>query len=228
MTGERRQHSGRITFRMPRAATFGSHKVVLSDLGSSGAGIRHREQIAPGAIDQLTFRLEREQHSIRCVLRRSRLELVDVGNKKAYIYHSGLQFAALEGSTVSIRNAIRKRVERALLRQRADAWADPSVMKGVDESSGSFSTDLLTSWMNARPFIRCRLDEKGRWEQERVDDSEQPERGFTISADEKEEDVALLRRTYEIASAEQKSLIRLFARLSIENPSDVPRTRFQP
>ena len=129
---------------------------------------------------------------------------------------------------MSIRNAIRKRVERALLRQRADAWADPSVMKGVDESSGSFSTDLLTSWMNARPFIRCRLDEKGRWEQERVDDSEQPERGFTISADEKEEDVALLRRTYEIASAEQKSLIRLFARLSIENPSDVPRTRFQP
>ncbi len=213
---------------MPRSATFGSHRVVLADVGSTGAGIRHSEQIAPGTVDQLTFRLEREQHSVCCILRRSRLELVDVGNRKTHIYHSGLQFTALAGSTEGIRNAIRKRVERALLRQHADAWADPSVMKGVEESSGSFSTDLLTSWMNTKPFIRCHLDEKRRWKQERVDDPSQPEAGFTISAEEDEADIVLLRRTYEHASQEQQNLIRLFARLSIESPSEISRTRFQP
>jgi hypothetical protein len=139
-----------------------------------------------------------------------------------------LQFAAVTGCPESVRVAIRKRVERALLRQHADAWADPSVMKGVEESSGSFSIDLLTSWMNRKPFLRYLRDTSGRWQKERVDDPTQPDKGFTISIEEDQNDIELLRRTFEIADHEQQNLIRLFARLAIEEPSDVPRSRFSP
>lgn len=227
MADERRRYSGRIIFRMPRAATFGSHKVVLADLGSRGAGIRHSEQLSPGMEDILAFRLEREQHAVRCVLRRSKLELVNVGNTNAQIYHSGLQFAAVDASE-SVRIAIRKRIERALLRQHADAWADPSVMKDVmDESSGSFSTDLLTSWMNKQPFVRCTLD-RGRWRKERVADPTQPLVGFTVSVEEEEREIELLCRTFEESDKEQRELIRLFASLAITEPSDVPHEHFSP
>lgn len=215
-------------FRMPRAATFGTHKVVLADLGHRGAGIRHSDQISPGTEDLLTFRLERDQHSVRCLLKRSRIELVDVGSSTAHIYHSGMQFLAVEGCPESVRAAIRKRVERALLRQHADAWNDPSVMKGVEESSGSFPTDLLTSWMNRKPFIRCFRDNSGQWKKERVDDPTQPDRGFTISAEEDPSDIDLLRKTFEIADHEQQNLIRLFARLALDEPSEVSRSQFSP
>lgn len=213
---------------MPRPATFGIHQVVLADVGSLGAGIRHADQISPGAEEMLTFRLEREQHSVRCVLRRSRLLLVNVGESNAQIYHSGLQFVGVEESSDSVRQAIRKRVDRALLRQHADAWGDPSVMKGVEESSGSFKTDLLTSWMEKRPYVRCTVDRRGRWTREQVEDRAQPQNGFTVSIEEDEKEIRLLMKTYEIADAEQRNLIRLFARLVLEEPSDVPRSRYSP
>lgn len=228
MSDERRHHPGRIGFRTPRPATFGQHKVVLSDLGHTGAGIRHRDRLALGTEGLLTFRLECDQHSVRCRLLRSRFELVDVGSARVEIYHSGLNFLAVEGCPDSVRVAIRKRVERALLRQHADAWSDPSVMKGIEESSGSYPVDLLASMTTSKRFIRCSCDRRGRWKNEHVDDPAQPENGFTLSAEEDPSDIELLRRTFAIASRDQRDLIRLFARLALEDPSDVPRSKFVP
>ncbi|MDX1583027.1 MAG: hypothetical protein R3338_05430, partial [Thermoanaerobaculia bacterium] len=123
---------------------------------------------------------------------------------------------------------IRKRIDRALLRQHADAWGDPSVMKGIEESSGSFKIDLLTSWMDKRPFIRCELDQRGRWTKQQVAEPSQPKNGFTVSVEEDKSEIDLLRKTYEIATPEQRNLIRLFARLALDEPSDVPRSQYSP
>jgi hypothetical protein len=82
--------------------------------------------------------------------------------------------------------------------------------------------------MSKKPFLRYFLDHEGRWRKERVDDPTQPPKGFTISAEEQKDEIDLLRKTYEIANREQQDLIRLFARLSLENPSDVPRSQFSP
>jgi hypothetical protein len=223
-----RRALSRIAFRMPRTARFASRQVVLVDLSMHGAGIRHTAVIAPLTEGLLEFRLEREQHAVQCLLGRSKLEIVNVGSGNAQIYHSGLRFRALDGAADTIRQAIRRRVERALKRQHANAWADPSAGGGVEESSGSFAIDLLASWMENRLYVRCTLDEKGQWRRERVNDPTQPASGFTVLSEEDPAEIDLLCRTFASASEPQRNLIRLFASIGIQEPSRESRDKFAP
>lgn len=223
MVHERRKHAGRIPFPVPRPATFGAHKVVLIDLGCRGAGIRHEQRILPGTTAKLSFRFERTQHEVPCQLRRSRLLLDDAGESRSRVYHSGLEFTDIPGS---IRNAIQKRIDRVLRRQHADAFGDPSYVE-MEESSDSFSTEALAAMMQRKPYLRCSY-ERGRWKREGAEDAAQPDNGFTILVDEDPHEVDLLCQTWEAADREQRKLIRLFATLALQEPSEVPRSRFRP
>lgn len=228
-----RRSLGRISFRMPRPARFATHDVILIDLSVRGAGIRHHVKIAPNTNGVLRFRLERQVHEVPCQLSRSRLELVRQNDKTLQIYRSALRFDSLgeerEGDGLdSIREALRKRVERAIRRQQADAFGDPSLMSGTDESSGSIPVDLLASWMESRNFIRCTLGRDRRWKIERVDDAEQPINGFTVSAEEGEQEIAVLRSTWERSDENQRRLIRIFAQIALTDPSDEKRGRYEP
>ena len=228
-----RRTLGRLSFRMPRPARFATHEIILVDLSVRGAGVRHHEKIPPNTMGDLRFRLERQQHEVSCVLSRSRLELVKQGDKTLQIFRSALRFVAMgiEGAddkVESIRAAMRKRVERAVLRQQADAFGDPAIMSGMDESSGAIPVDLLASWMETRPFVRCTYDRNGHWHTERVEVAEQQLNGLTVSAEEGEKDIALLRRTWELADEHQRRLIRIFAQLALTDPSDERGGRYSP
>lgn len=213
---------------MPRPARFATQEIILIDLSVRGAGIRHHKKLLPQTKGVLTFRLERRHHEIPCIVARSRLELVKQGDKTLQIFRSALGFEALEESLDSIRAAIRKRVERAITRQKADALGQPELMNGIDESSGAIPIDLLASWMETRPFIRCSLDKNGRWKYERAESSEQPPEGFTVSAEETDKEIDLLKMTYEKARPDQRKLIKIFAQLALSDPSDEPRGRYEP
>ncbi len=217
---------------MPRPARFATHEVILTDLGVRGAGVRHHQTILPNTRGTLRFRLERQYHEVQCELTRSRLELVKQGENTLQIYRSALRFDAMgqgeEDQIGSIREALRRRVERAVRRQQADAFGDPELMSGTDESSGSISVDLLASWMETRHFVRCVLDETGRWQCDRVEITEQPLNGFTVSAEEGEREIALLKKTWELADEDQRKLIRVFAQLAISDPSDEKKGRYEP
>jgi len=218
---------------MPRPARFATHEVILVDLSVRGAGIRHHVKITPNTRGVLRFRLERQVHEIPCSLFRSRLELVKQADRTLQIYRSALRFDALEGSEEegglsTVREALRKRVERAIKRQQADAFGDPALMSGTEESSGAIPVDLLASWMESRNFIRCTLGRDGRWKSERVDDAEQPINGFTVSVEEGEREIAMLRSTWEKADGNQRQLIRIFAQIALTDPSDERRGRYEP
>lgn len=229
-----RRSLGRLSFRMPRPARFATHEIILIDLSMKGAGIRHHVKIDPHTKGLLRFRLERQHHEVECMLTRSRLELVKQGDKTLQIYRSALRFEAIkqieggDDGLESIREAMRKRVERAVRRQQADAFADPQIMSSIDESSGAIPTDLLASWMESRRYIRCTLDRNGHWKSERVDSAEQPINGFTVSAEERDREVALLRKTWELADDDQRKLIRIFAQLALTDPSEEKRGRYEP
>lgn len=220
-----RRASVRLEFRKPRMAKFATHDIVIVDLSTTGAGIRHQAKIPPGTKGILRFRLEREHHEAECVISRSRLELIKTRDKTIQIYRSGLQFVAAIGPNSSIREAIKSRIQRAVARQRADAFADAKI--SVDDSSGSIPLDLLASWMETRAYIRCTLV-GSRWTHQRVDEADQPENGFTVSADEAPVEIQLLCKTFERATPEQRSLIRLFAKIAVTEPSDVQRGQFLP
>ena len=76
--------------------------------------------------------------------------------------------------------------------------------------------------METRPYIRCTYD-RGRWTQQRVEEPDQPTEGFTVSADETPTEIALLCKTYERATPDQRLLIRLFANIAVNDPSDSGR-----
>jgi len=218
---------------MPRPARFATHEVILVDLSVRGAGIRHHVKIAPATSGILRFRLERQVHEIPCQLSRSRLELVKQADKTLQIYRSALRFEALGDEDDSealsgIREALRKRVERAIRRQQADAFGDPALMNGTEESSGAIPVDLLASWMESRSYIRCTLSRDGRWKVERVDSAEQPLNGFTVSAEEGDKEIELLRKTWEKVDESQRKLIRIFAQIALTDPSDEKRGRYEP
>jgi hypothetical protein len=225
---EGRRRSDRIAFRVPRPAKFATRQVVLVDLSTRGAGIRHHEKIDLQTHGTLRFQLERSSHTIECLLTRSTLEMVNVGTRSLQIYRSGLKFVGIEDAAASVKEAIRKRVARALLRQRADALGDASLEEGIDDSSGSIPIDLLATYIDRSLYIRCTLERGGRWKQEKVNDASQPLNGFTLPADEAPGDVALLTKTYEVATEEQRRLIRLFASIATSEPSDVPKRRYVP
>lgn len=222
---EGRRASVRLAFRKPRLAKFATHDIVIVDLSTTGAGVRHQAKIAPGTKGMLRFQLEKEHHEVECTISRSRLELIKSRDKTIQIYRSGLQFVAASGPHSSIREAIKNRIQRAVARQRADAFADATL--SASESSGSIPLDLLASWMETRPYIRCTLV-GSRWTQQRVDESDQPENGFTVSAEEAQGEIQLLCKTYERATPEQRTLIRLFAKIAVSEPSDVQRGQFLP
>jgi hypothetical protein len=218
----------RLTFKMPRTARFATHEVVLVDLSLKGAGIQHSNQIPPGTRGALRFRLEREYHEVTCEISRSKLQLVRQGTRTLQIYRSGLAFAGIEGEADTIKDALRTRVQRAIARQQADAFANAEAMKGVEESSGAIPLAALAGWMETRPYVRCALERSGKWKTEKVDAPEQPPNGFTVSSDEGEKEIELLRRAFEKANDEQRRLIRMFAQITLTEPSDEPRGRYEP
>lgn len=226
---DNRRRAERVRLSMPRPARLSGVNVVLSDVSIVGAGIQHHVQIPKDSILQLAFRWEKQELLIECRLVRSRLELFSRGDTTLRIYHSGLVFVEGEEKGKDLRGVIAKRVSRALETQKADAYAVEDALKSVTDSSGAINLNLFFPLFaqSEHDYIRCTYAH-GRWHEERVTSPEQPENGFTISAQESPEEIELLCKTFVAADDEEKRLIRVFAYLSVAEPSDVPHDKYIP
>lgn len=219
------RRTGRISFRTPRPARFGTADVFIIDLSLHGAGIRHQSRIAPGSEASLRFKLERQEHAVRCRLLRSKLELTQTDTGPIQSYRSGMAFVALDTEVQSLREALNKRVHRALLLQKANALAKPDLAEQVTPAS-DVDVKFLAPWLKPSPFIRCVFDPKKGWRRSRTSSAQQPEQGFTVLADEGENEIEKLCSTWESADANGRELIRLFAHLSLTETSEIERDLF--
>lgn len=198
----------------------------MIDLSLHGAGVRHQTRIAPGSEASLRFRLEKQEHSVRCRLLRSKLELTQTESGPVQSYRSGLAFVALDTEVRSLRDALNKRVHRALLLQKANALGKPELADAATPPSSDVDVKFLAPWLHPSPFVRCVFDKKKGWKRSRTSSSEQPDDGFTVLAEEGDVEIARLCKTWEIADANGRELIRLFAHLSLTETSDIERDRF--
>jgi hypothetical protein len=216
-----RRRIGRIAFRSPRPARFGTHDAVVLDISLHGAGIRHPSPIKLGVEALLRFQLEKQEHAMRCRVVRSKVEMQQHEDGIVQTYRSGLTFVGLEHEAASLREALRKRANRAIMLQQANALARES-SHDADSPSSSDNIELafLAPWLKSKPFVRCTLERGRKWKMVRVSKAEQPDDGFTILAEESEADVQKLCRLFEDGSAEQRHLIQLFAHLSLTETGD--------
>lgn len=192
MSDERRQFQ-RLTLTEPLDAWFGDYDVRLIDVSLTGAQIECDEPLPHEARALLRFYWRGEA-----------IELMAETVRHAD-HRAGLHFVE-ESETLG--RLIEQSATEMILALEANARGDREANIVGDET-------VTSAWRRpASGFIRWTYRE-GVWSSEKSATSEQPADGFTISAAEAQDQVALLCRTYESGDPEARRMIRMLAELSV-------------
>lgn len=192
MNDERRAFQ-RLTLAEPLDGWFGDFAVRLVDVSASGAQIEHEDSIPGDARGLLRF-----------FWRGVEVEILAETARLIHRQRIGVRF--LEESE-PLRTLLAMSAEEVLRALEANARGDRAANVVGDET-------LTSAWRTQVTGYVCWILENDAWHPHRSNDSEQPENGFTISASEPDEQVAMLRRTYETGDAEARRMTRMLAQLS--------------
>ena len=184
----------RIHFPLPLTGRLGTVDVAIGDLSVLGARVEHRVPLAAGGHARIVFEWDGERIEADCRIVRSRIE--------RGVHRSGIEFDNLAPRT---REVIRRLIELHLRR-------------AFDEQRRA-ARDVLLPPLDAIASIDngyvCLTFDANGWLRKRTHDPGQPAEGFTISADETDAQIELLREAYERSDPGGRKLIQLFAQLSI-------------
>lgn len=183
----------RIHFPQPLTGRLGRTEVEIVDLSVLGARVEHRVPLASSEHSHISFLWDGQAIAADCRIVRSRLE--------KGLYRSGVEFDNLPGS---LREAIGRLI--AVHLQRA-----------FDEQRRA-ARDVILPPLDALSFDNgfvCLTLAGGGWLRKRTHDPGQPDDGFTVSADETDSQIELLREAYERSDGAGRKLIQIFAQLSI-------------
>lgn len=184
----------RIHFPQPLTGRLGTTEVALVDLSVLGARLEHRVPLAAGAHARVAFEWDGEAIGAECRIVRSRVE--------KGVHRSGVEFHNL---SPQMRETIRRLIEIHLRR-------------AFDEQRRA-ARDVILPPLDAIVSVDngyvCLSLESNAWLRKRTHDPGQPPEGFTVSADETDSQIELLREAYERSDGAGRRLIQIFAQLSI-------------
>lgn len=193
MSDERRAYQ-RLTLAEPLDGWFGDFSVRLVDVSASGAQVEHDEPIPSGARALLRFYWRGDEVEI-------------LAETARHIHENRVGVRFLEESE-ALRTLIAASAAEVLRALEANARGERDANVIGDET-------LTSAWRShATGYVRWELDD-GHWTHHAALIADQPPNGFTIAASESEEQVDLLRRTYESGDAEGRRLTRMLAELSV-------------
>lgn len=193
MSDERRAYQ-RLTLSEPLDGWFGDFAVRLVDVSASGAQIEYDEPIPADARALLRFYWRGEE-----------VEVLAQTARQVHTNRVGVRF--LEESE-TLRALIVMSAADVLRALEANARGDRAANVVGDET-------LTSAWRtHGTGYVRWELED-GHWTPHHAREPDQPKNGFTISANEPDEQVEMLRRTYETGDAEARRLTRMLAELSV-------------
>ena len=188
----------------------------MYELSVTGFLVAHEARYAPGEVDHLVVDWHGDRLELVCRLVRSTIWRLAKSMGEKSIYRSGLQIIDSIGDAYEkLREMIADRVIRAIEEQKANAAGIPPLMPYMYQPGKG---DL---------YRRCELV-GGEWRKTETDRAEQPEGGFTVSAEVDPEHVDLLCRTWEATTDEGRRLTQLLAALSISKSEGIPTRRYIP
>jgi hypothetical protein len=190
---ERRAYQ-RLTLTEPLDGWFGDFTVRLVDVSASGAQIEHDEPIPGGARGLLRFYWRGQEVEILA----STARIIEDNR-------IGLHFLE-ENET--LRGLIAMSAADILRALEANARGDRGANVIGDET-------LTSAWNRPIAGYVSWTYEGGAWHAHPSRDARQPANGFTISAAEDDDQVEMLRRTYEGGDMEARRLTRMLAELSV-------------
>jgi hypothetical protein len=210
VTDDRRQFQ-RLRLAKPILAVMREHNALILDIGMTGAFVEHYGELAPGDTFNISFRWQGSDIEFVCEVARTTVVRTPGGDGQSIVSHTGVRFLEpLGDATGQLQDLMATAVGRILAAQRANAAGD------LSDSRGATILDQIGEARRTRTtgFVSYRLRD-GKWWRIPTQSSKQPPDGFTVAAYEDEEEVETLCRTYEKASDEARTLIRLVAELSV-------------
>ena len=192
---EERRSFDRLNLTKPIEGTFGDLSVMVVEVSVGGAKMVHDEHIKKGATAMLRF--EWRGHRLAVLSQITRTDGA----------RSGLHFLESNETIVKLVNEWAAEVLNAQ-QANADGNREANVVGDGTLTAASAGARALAG------FLQYHLTPNG-WKCHRALLPDQPEDGFTVSANESQEQIDLLCRTYEGGDAEAKKMTRMIAGLSL-------------
>jgi hypothetical protein len=192
---EERRQAQRIRLPQPIDGWFGDFAVRLLDLSAVGALLDHNEEIPDDSRALLRFFWHGAAIEVTA-------EIV-----RRHDHRQALRF--IEECT-SLSRMLDRSTREIELAQEANARGDreENIIDGDQTLTAASAGRMLAG------YTVWRLTDGG-WKGRPALLPDQPEDGFTISADESDDQVELLCRTYETGDGESRRLTRLLAEMSV-------------
>ncbi|MGH9419941.1 MAG: PilZ domain-containing protein [Thermoanaerobaculia bacterium] len=216
-SNEERRKYQRVTLVRPLVARIGAARVFLLEASLSGIRIAHQGNIpAEGSVCTIIFEWESVTVALECRITRNTLQKMARNANEKSVYHVGMEIVrASDVAMKTLRDLITAIVARALDEQKANARGIPAV------AAQTFQTGKGTN------FLRFEIV-NGAWRRTETTRPDQPMNGFTISAEEDPDHIAILCETYLSADAEGRKLIKIMSELSISKAEGIPTRRYSP
>ena len=192
---EERREFQRLNLTKPLEGWFGDFSVLVVEISASGAKLVHDEPIAMGSRGLLRFTWRGRELEILSQVTRSE------GAR------SGVHFLQFSDD---LRALVTESANEVLRAQQANAEGDRQRNVVGDETLTAASAGARAQ----SGFLQYHLTVKG-WKCHRALLPDQPDDGFTVSANESQEQIDLLCRTYEGGDSEAKRMTRMIAQLSV-------------
>lgn len=185
----------RLTLLQPLDGWFGDYAVRLVDVSASGAQIEHDEPIPFDAHGLLRFWWRGEE-----------VELLAKTARVIQPHRMGLHFVEESEPLRSL-----------LARSSADMIRAFEANAAGDREANVIGDETMTAaWQ--RPisgYVVWMFEEGVGWKSRFAREPHQPPNGFTISAAEPDDQVEMLRKTYESGGDEARKMTRLLAEMSV-------------
>jgi hypothetical protein len=195
---EERRQAERIRLPQPIDGWFGDFAVRLLDLSAVGGLLDHDEEIPDDSRALLRFFWQGAAIEVTA-------EIV-----RRHDHRQALRFIE---ECESLARMLDRSTREIQLAQEANARGD----REGNTIDGDQTLTAASAGRMLAGYIVWRLTDGG-WKGRPALLPDQPEDGFTISADESDDQVELLCRTYETGDGESRRLTRLLAEMSVSPP----------
>ena len=232
-----RRKKQRVQLTRGLLARFGAMGAVILDITDAGARIEHLTRLDVGKHARFRFEWQGREIQADAEVRSCKVHRFAHGDDGTTVYQSGLLFVEfVDDATERLRELVATSVARSLAEQVANARGigpvierNMPVFRSGVVASGEITPDEKTKQFIPesevvvdRGYVRCTLINGRRWEKKWSRTPEQPTEGFTVRATESDDHVDQLCETYMKGTPEDRELIRLFARVSVEKMEATP------
>jgi hypothetical protein len=228
-TRPERRRKARLQLTRSLIARYGAQGVVIVDIHDVGARIEHFAPLHPGKTTALVFDWQSKRIETPATVVGCRIHRFADGKYGGTVYQSGLSFTdpsaeALQALRELMKTAIARSVAEQVANLRGLGPVSEREMpvfrsgmvagEGVDQTQG---TERRLPVARAHSgYVRCTLRDR-RWQKRWTRDSQPPEEGFTVLATEARDQIDMLCEDYRRTDTETRQLIRLLARITVED-----------